>query len=152
MVWLSGAISRSRSLCPNYGQNRLAPRRLDGTGVSAAGWQGALSQAQKIGNRFPRYRLPGFLRVPDRVWGQDHVGKFSQRMISGKRLLFEDIKSGCRQFTGPQRIEQGLLLDQTPSGRIDEDGTIHHHRELVGPQHMPCCRFEAGQQDDDLTG
>src|SRR3546814_11670365 len=54
---------------------------------------------------------------------QDHLRKPRQRMVRADGLILEDIERCCRYPAVGERIEQGSLLDQRPSGDVDDHRT-----------------------------
>src|SRR3546814_18027349 len=60
------------------------------------------------------------LRVRAVMTAQDHLRKPRQRMVRADGLILEDIERCCRYPAVGERIEQGSLLDQRPSGDVDD--------------------------------
>src|SRR3546814_16123359 len=63
------------------------------------------------------------LRVRAVMTAQDHLRKPRQRMVRADGLILEDIERCCRYPAVGERIEQGSLLDQRPSGDVDDHRT-----------------------------
>ena len=83
--------------------------------------------------------------------GCHHIGQFGQRVVRGRRFVFQHIQAGAGDAAVPQRRRQGGFVHDAAARRVDEDSRRLHQRQLRGGNHMAGFRGE-GDMDADHVG
>src|SRR5882762_9459231 len=83
----------------------------------------------KIVNYLIRERLHGFPARPGDVWRDDQVRQLEieQRVSMTRRLFTQRVKSGSRNQTVLQRINQSRIIDQRAARGVNQQRTPLHH-------------------------
>src|SRR5438874_630019 len=66
----------------------------------------------------------------------DEVRALEERMIAGRRLLFEDVERGASDPAGEQRLGERLLVDEPAAGAVDDQRAGLHPGKLRGADHV----------------
>src|SRR5262249_13250739 len=65
--------------------------------------------------------------------------------------LLEDVGTGTPDHTSLQCECQSLLVHETASGRVDENGVTTHHRQLFRADHVASLLREGDMKGDDVA-
>ena len=53
----------------------------------------------------------------------------TQRVVGRERLGLGDVEPGAGEVTALERVEQGIVIDQTAAGAVDEERSGRHRRQ-----------------------
>ena len=89
----------------------------------------------------------GLLRRGPQVGRHDHARHAEERAL-GHGLLREDVDAGAAEVAALERLDQRLLVDHVPAGRVDHARAGLHGREGLAP-HEPARLGRRGQVQAD---
>src|SRR4029077_4535101 len=90
---------------------------------------------------------PSDMRCHDEIWQIDsysHIAVF-------RRLGAEDVETGTPDHTSLQCKRQSLLVHESASGRVDENGVTTHHGQLFRADHVASLLREGNMKGDDVA-
>ena len=84
------------------------------------------------------------------MWCKNDIWHTQERMIVGKRFRIEDIKPGAGQFSGGQRVDQCILIDDGATTDIDEERTRRQKRQFACADQVTSRRGQRTMQCEKL--
>jgi hypothetical protein len=73
-------------------------------------------------------------------------------MVRRERLTVEHVEAGPGEVTGPERLDQGILLDDRTAGDVHQDRPSLHLGEVAGPQRVAGALGEDEEDAEDVRG
>ena len=68
-----------------------------------------------------------------------------------ERLPFRDIDPGAQQVARVERLDQGVLVDDRPPGRVDQDRPATHPGQRLGVDHVVGRRVQVAMEADEMA-
>jgi hypothetical protein len=92
-----------------------------------------------------------FDRDPGDVWGGNQVGcvPVSGTGGLGQRLFGEDVERCTAEVAAAERLDDGVLIDDSAPRRVDKDRSGAHRRDVVLADHVAGL---VGERDVDAHG
>ena len=102
-------------------------------GASDVHESAAEGEAHALGDRDAGLLL-GLVGRGAEVRRDDDVVELEQRAVRRHRFDGEHIEARRREATGTERVDEGVLVDDGPAGRVDEHGTRLHRCQGVAAE------------------